>query len=117
MRAVMMKFVKVLRAELEDLEDDIELLIAENQRRFIQRQESERVCRENVATLLNEEYGIRHFVEVLNDLDVDNFDDLEHLIASIRQSFHDVIESHGLAQATIILADRRIAKAKAYVTE
>jgi hypothetical protein len=111
------KFVRVLRVELEDLEADIELVVEENYRRLQAHTETERVCRENVATLRNEEFGIRHFVEILDELDVDDYDNLDHLIATIRSRFHDVIERCGLARATIRFADRKIAKVKHYVTE
>jgi len=117
MAMLLTKFVKVLRIELEDLEADIELLVEENYRRLQSHAETERVCRENVATLRNEEFGIRHFIEILEELDVDDYDNLEHLIASVRSKFHDVIERCGLARATIRFADRKIAKVRSYVTE
>lgn len=117
MRMVMLKFVKVLRVEMEDLEADIEMLVAENRRKFKNHAETKRVCLENVATLQNEEYGVRHFIEILDALDVDNFDTLDHLISTVRQRFHDVITSRGLARATIAFSDRKIAKVERYVTD
>lgn len=117
MAMLLTKFVKVLRVEMEDLEADIELLVEENYRRLQEHMETERVCRENVATLRNEEFGIRHFIEILDEVDVDDFDDLDHLIATVRTRFHDVIEKCGLARATIRFADRKITKVKSYITE
>ena len=105
MRLIMLKFVKILRVEMEDLEADIELLADEQQRRSQTHAETSRVCRENVATLRNEEFGVRHFITILDGIDVDNFDNLDHLVASIRRLFRDVIEKRELAQASIVLID------------
>ena len=117
MRMAMVKFVKVLRIEMEDLESYLEFLIAENYRRQGEHTETERVCRENVATLRNEELGVHHFIEILDRVDVDNFDDLNHLVATIRKRCHDVIARHGLAEAAIAYADRKIAKVESYVRD
>jgi hypothetical protein len=117
MRMVMVKFVKVLRIEMEDLEAYLESLVAENYRRQEEHEETKRVCRENVATLRNEALGVQHFVEILDAVDVDNFDNLNHLVATIRQRFHDVIPRHGLAEAAIAYADRKIAKVEGYVAD
>ena len=117
MRMAMVKFVKVLRIEMEDLEAYLEFLVGENYRRQDEHTETERVCRENVATLRNEALGVQHFVEILDGVDVDNFDNLDHLVATIRQRFHDVISRHGLAEAAIAYADRKIAKVHHYVTD
>jgi hypothetical protein len=117
MPMVLSKFVKILRVEFEDLEGDIELLVEKNYRRLQEHAETERVCRENVATLRNEEFGLRHFVEILDQVEVDDFDNLDHLVATLRQRFHEVIERCGLARATLAFADRKIAKVRRYVTE
>jgi len=117
MRMAMVKFVKVLRIEMEDLEAHLESLVTENFRREKEREETERVCLENVATLRNEALGVQHFVEILDGVDVDSFDNLDHLVATIRQRFHEVIPRHGLAEAAIAYADRKIAKVEAYVTD
>ncbi|MBT3295628.1 MAG: hypothetical protein HN919_21600 [Verrucomicrobia bacterium] len=113
----MVKFVKVLRIEMEDLEADLEFLVAENYRRQEAHEESERVCLENVATLRNEALGVQHFVEILDGVEVDNFDNLDHLVATIRQRCHDVITRRGLAEAASAYADRKIAKVEAYMTD
>ena len=117
MRMAMVKFVKVLRIEMEDLEAYLEFLVAENYRRQEEHEETQRVCLGNVATLRNEGLGVQHFVEILDAVDVDNFDNLDHLVATIRQRFHDVIPRHGLAEAAIAYADRKIAKVEGYVAD
>ncbi len=117
MRMAMVKFVKVLRIEMEDLEAYLECLVAKNYRRQEEHEETQRVCRGNVATLRNEGLGVQHFVEILDGVDVDNFDNLDHLVATIRQRFHDVISRHGLAEAAIAYADRKIAKVEGYVAD
>ncbi|NQU40193.1 MAG: hypothetical protein HQ523_09600 [Lentisphaerae bacterium] len=117
MRLTMLKLVKILRVEMEDLKTDIELLVEEHQRRFQSHIESGRVCRENVATLQNEEFGVRHFIDILDAIDVDNFDNLDHLVATIRRRFRKIIEERELAQASMVLAERRLAKVERYVTD
>lgn len=109
------KFLKVLRVELEDLHEDIELLIADTMQRFRAHSITEHVCFENIAVLRSEEYGIRHFVEIVDATDPEAFETLDVLSAHLKQAFEQEIERAGLARAATILAERKIDKVAQYV--
>ena len=117
MRVLMQRFIKILRIEMEDLETDIDDQVAGEQRKVEAHTETERVRLENVAILRNEAFGVHDFMRILDGLDVDDFDDLDHMTAMIRSGFRHEIEKRGLAQAVIGAAEHKIDRVERYVKD
>lgn len=116
MKSVIEKYLKILRIELEDLDRHIERLVIENQDRLKRREVTEYVCLENVAVLRSEEFGIRHFINIVDRTDPDSFDGLDALLTHLREAFASEIERAGLAPAACRFAERKISKVHRYIT-
>jgi hypothetical protein len=109
------KFVRILRIELEDLDEHLHGLIDAYQAKYDTRQETEHVCLENMATLRNEECGVHHFLNLLDRVDPAGFDDLDALTTALRAQFRDAVRAAGLAPCACVYAGRKIEKVAAYV--
>ena len=109
------KFLKVLRIELEDLHDDIELLVEDTMQRFKDHNITEHVCYENIAVLRSEEFGIKHFIEIIDATDPAAFDSIDAVAGHLKQAFEAEIRRSGLARAAYILAERKIERVSRYV--
>jgi len=109
------RFLRILRVELEDLEQHIEERVTECLDRQRKHQLSERVCFENVAVLKSEEFGIEHFLRIVDALDPDDFEDLASLIEELRRQFREQLKKTGLAEAAYFVADLKIASVATYV--
>ena len=51
----------------------------------------------------------------MEDLKADIYNNLDHLVATVRRLFREVIAERELAPASLELAERRIAKVERYV--
>jgi hypothetical protein len=109
------KFLRILRIELEDLDEHLHDLIGAYQAKYDSREETEHVCLENMATLRNEECGVHHFLHLLDRFDPDAVADLDTLKTALRTQFRDAVRAAGLAQCACVYADRKIEKVAAYV--
>ena len=116
-RSHMAKFLKILRIELEDLEQHIEALVADTLERQKNREVSENVCLENVAVLKNEEYGIDHFIRVIDAMAPKDYEDLAAIVEDIRRQFREELKRAALANAAYAFADLRIARVDAYIRD
>jgi hypothetical protein len=116
-RTLQAKFLAVLRIELEDLEQDLDGLIGAYQEKLQQHAETEHVCFENAAVLKNEEFGVRHFLRVLDRTRPEDYAGLDALIGDLRARFAAEIRHAGLASGALAYAERRIAKVRRYVTD
>ncbi len=111
----LLRFLQILKVELEHLEAHTRILIDLYHERETRREVTEHVCSENVAVLRNEECGFCHFVRVLDKLDVTTFASLPALIDAIRTAFEREIQTAGLAHAAFLFADRKLRKVQHYV--
>ena len=59
-------FLKLLIIELEDLDDDINLLINEWERKSQTHESTVYVCKQNLAVLHNELFGIKDYIKVIH---------------------------------------------------
>ena len=109
------KFVRILQIELEDLIEHLHELIRDYQAKYDSGAETEHVCLENMATLRNEECGVHYFLKLLDTVDVGAFEDLDVLIAGLRERFRKPVQHGGLAPCACVHANREIDKVAAYV--
>lgn len=109
------KFLKILRIEMEDLENDIALLEDVTERRNQEHEITDYVLMENMA-LLKKELGCVH--TLLQDLDafpLEQYDSLEETAQGVKGFFREETKKHGFPPAVYQLVDRKIEKVARYV--
>jgi len=114
MNLVKRKYLQILRIELEHLEQHIDQLISEHVASGQARTETEHVCLENVAVLQNEECGLHAFMRVLDNLDVDEYADIDALHAGIEEKFVQRVRECGFAEVALIYARKKMVKVRDY---
>jgi hypothetical protein len=112
---IMAKFIKILKAELEDLEGHLDLLEADYQSMLAERRTTEHVARENAAVFENEKRCLSHFVEIVAKTDVKAFAGLDALADHLKRRFVEEVETCGYARAAYVFAERKIDKVVRYV--
>ncbi len=110
------KFLRVLRLEMEDLEDHICQMIADYREREARREITEHVCLGNVAVLGNESRAVGHFRRILDGIRADDYGSLDALIDDVRGRFDREVSASGLSRAACVFAQRKIHRVRAYVT-
>jgi hypothetical protein len=113
--AMKKKFVRILRIELEDMDEHLREMIDDFQAKYQSGQETEHVCMENLATLRNEACGVRHILRLLDTIDLNEFGDLDALIAGLRVRFHETVQRASLAMCACVRAGEKIDKVAAYM--
>ena len=117
MRQQRKHYLQILRIELEDLKEDLELLIEECK----QSRESERITDHvflaNLTLFKNELLGVDEFFKILDETDHSQFDNLDTLTDHLRKCFREKIETYGLAEAVNICIERKLDKVARYVTQ
>lgn len=109
------KYIKLLRVELEDLEEHVEEQILANRERYARREESEYVCLENVAVLGNEECGVRRCCELLERIDADQYENVEALVEDLKTRFRARVRECGLEPLANVFIEPKLDRLKAYV--
>jgi hypothetical protein len=108
-------FMKIFKAELEDLSEDI--LSVEN--KYKEKMECQDfgnfVCLENEAFLVNEAECISLITKRLEALDVPEFDTVETLAETIIRDVHDLVRKYGYPAGIERLIARKIVKVKSYL--
>jgi hypothetical protein len=113
---VRIKFIRILRIEMEDLWNHIESLVSENENLCTRGEETEYVCRENVAVLHSEECGLRGFMRILDSINPEDFPSVKALADHVDGRFKERLEQCGFAPAILLLAERKIRRVHDYVT-
>lgn len=111
------KFLKILRLELEHLQDRMDVL--EDDYRGLRRQgeASAHLVKENLALFESEKRSFQHFITILDGLGPEEFTDVTDAACRVKQCFVAEIEASGLARAAYVSAERKIDRAARYVRE
>lgn len=109
------KFKAILRIEIEDLIAHVNALVERHRAREARGEETEHVCFENIAVLLNEECGFGDFLRLLDRTDPMAFPDLDALAADLAERFRARVRACGLAEAGYLFVERKIHRVKDYV--
>ncbi|HDQ44923.1 MAG TPA: hypothetical protein ENN17_05405 [bacterium] len=117
MRDIQKVYLKILRIELGDLEEDLALLIRQCDEARHAHRATERVSLSNRMVYENELLGIRDFRRLLRVFRPNRYGTLEEMIARLKSDFSGVVRSHGLAEAITICVNRKIDKVARYVTQ
>jgi hypothetical protein len=116
MQKIMRKYLKILEIELEDLQSDIELLINEYNARKDRGEITDYVLLENLAVLKNEICAIHAFHEMVEDLEMDSYKNLESFIRDVKDRFKGRIRECSLAEGIEQYVERKLDKVFKYVT-
>ena len=115
MQEKMKKFLKILRIELEDIENDISMLVNLHLEREKKKEITHYVCRENLA-LLNREISDLHIVlRYFDSLSLEAFDSLEQMIEEVDKRIKAKTEEMQFDEVVYNLIKRKIEKVKMYV--
>jgi PP-loop superfamily ATP-utilizing enzyme len=115
MKALQKKFISILRAELEDLIEDIELLMSVEKERFAKNEITNYVYMENTALFKNEIACLNDFIRLAAGIRLEDFDSLEKLGSYIEEEFKNRRQEHEYQQAVMSFVSRKIAKVINYV--
>lgn len=110
------KFLRILRLEMEDLEDHIVQMVADYRAREERHEVTEHVCFGNVAVLSNEDCAVRHFRRILESIRPEDYGSLDEMIDDVRGRFDREVCLAGLSRAACLFAQRKIQRVRAYVT-
>ena len=108
------RYIDILKVELTDMGSDLDMLVDDYRRRKEKDEITNYVFLENLAVLKREMYGIDNLLEVLDDLQADQFEDLDALISAVEAGFRRAVEEHDLADALLPMAERKMKKVKTY---
>lgn len=108
-------FMKIFKAELEDLSEDL-LSVEKKYKEKLESQEiGNFVYQENEAFLIHEGEGILLIREMIDSLDTSKFDSVEMLIETIRKDIHELRLKHKYPEGVESLIKRKINKVKSYI--
>ena len=108
-------YVRILKIEMEDLKEDINALTAECKERKEHDEISSYVYMENLAVLNHEILDIERISEDLDELDLDQYPDLDALIEELLGRIEEQLAEHNLMEAVCELVKRKIRKVGDYV--
>ena len=117
MRAINHNYLTILRIELDDLSTDIEHLIQECSQGLEHGIISQNVFMQNLATFKNELLGVHSFQKILDNLQPEEYSDLDSFIEDIRTQFQALLRSHGLVRALQVYVDRKLDKVARYIKQ
>ncbi len=108
-------YLRMLRVELDDLKDDIDLLIDEYTRLHDSDQMSNYVFLENLTVIRKELLGVDSFCRILDATDTEKFLTLDDLIGHLTDSFRSMVRERGLPEVIEDYVERKLLKVRDYV--
>ena len=117
MREYKKKYLKILRIEIEDLQEDIGDLIEESKKESETGTLSQYVFLENLVIFRKELLSLGVFFKVLDSIDPDKFKSLDEMIDFIRSNFMEKMKECGLIHAICNFVERKLMKVKKYVVQ
>ena len=109
------KYLKVLKIELEDLEEDLEVMKELYDRREQRNEITDYVFLENVALLKTEIAGVESLVKSIDDIPVDQFSHLDEFVDYVDALFRERTEHSGYPEAVYALVKRKLSKVSRYI--
>ena len=115
MRETKRYYLKMLRVEIEDLREDINLLIEEYNRLHEKEQLSSYVFSENLIVFRKELLGVDAFFRLLDEINPDRFETIDDLIAHLSAAFKDMVRQSGLPAVIETYVERKLLKVREYI--
>jgi len=107
--------MKILKIELEDIEEDIQTLLDLASQRKKEGQITNYVFFHNVALFKNEISGINNFIQCLDTLDPGAYENLDALIAVIDDLYKQRTKDHHFPEGVYAMVHRKLKKIARYV--
>ena len=112
---VKVKFLKILKAELEELLEDIDLIEHRAAERFAKMEISEYVYKENDSILLLEAQAIRELISAIDGLNVSEYNTLDDFVGRLDALAKDLVKEHEDPEAVYRFFRRKLAKVRHYI--
>ena len=113
--------MEILRVELDDLKEDLELLINESEKERRNGRLTDHVFFANLFLMFfpfsKIILGVDAFFKIIDGTDPDVFENLDDLLAHLRSAFREKVRVYGLAQAVNVCVERKLKKVAHYVTQ
>lgn len=114
MRERVSKFLRILKIELEDLEEDINTLAELTEERRQQHTITEYVSLENISLLRQEFSGIKAVVDRLDSIQLDPNQSFQEFVDSLKEQIKQVVIASAYPNAVNIFIERKIQKVADY---
>jgi hypothetical protein len=109
------KFIKILRAELEDLIEDLGVAERKHAARFAHHEVTDYVFRQNEGLFRMEGDALRHILRDLAEFDPTRHEDLNQVVAAVDTLVRDLVKDHEEPGAMVGFVDRKLRKVRRYV--
>ena len=110
-------FLEILRIELTDLREDLNILIQNCEEDFCCGKITEHVFLENKTLFQNELLGVEEFSILMNQIDPGKKDNLDEMIRQLKDDFEVIRRANAIAPAVKICIERKILKVSKYVKQ
>ena len=117
MRRINEFYISILRIELKDLQEDIEVLIEKCTEERERGNLTNYVFMENLALFKNELLGVDAFGRILDETDPKAYDALDEMVEELKQKFQAKVKASGLAEAINVYVERKLREVARYVTQ
>ncbi len=115
MSETIVKFLKVLKAELEELLEDIDLVERRAADRLARMEITEYVYKANDGLLRLESEAIRELLSSIDGIDAALYKSLDELVAELDRSAGNLVRDHEDPEAVYRFFKRKLAKVRRYV--
>jgi hypothetical protein len=115
MRQKIAKYLKVLRVELQDLEEDLAIMADLYGQRERRDEITGYVFLENVSVLKGEIAGIESIIRSMDDLPVERFGNLGDFVEHIGELFRERSRAAGYPDGVYALVKRKLDKVRQYI--
>ncbi len=109
------KFLKVLKAELEDLIEDIGLVQRRSGERHQRGEITEYVFKENEALFRLEAEAVRELLSIIDAIDLSLYTNLDSLVEAVETRVREALRDRAEPEAIFAFVRRKIAKVRAYI--
>jgi hypothetical protein len=109
------KFMKILKVELEDLLEDVDIAEHRIRERFTRREVSDYVFWQNDALFRGEVECLRLLLDRLQSFDCACYADLDALVKAIDAHVQDLVRDHERPEAVCRFVSRKMQKVRSYL--
>ena len=109
------KYTRILRIELEDLEEDLLMMAEIYHQRELKREITDYVFLENLSLLQSEIAGIDNIINSLDKINSDDFPSIQNFAEHISKQFKKKIEDAGFPDSVFELVNRKLIKVSRYI--
>ena len=109
------KFIKVLKVELEDLLEDFNVAERKHAQRFARHEITDYVFRQNEGLFRMEEDSVRHILRGLGEFDPTRHEDLNQVVSAVDTLVRHLVKDYEEPEAMVGFVGRKLQKVRRYV--